>query len=104
MHRVLCHEAQRALRLDERGRAVNQWAFPRIAPQMVNDMRINYAQGSRQAELATVDGAEKRGKGGGGNLWAAQSASPGDRFIILFERGCIYCKAREASRGEIWNK
>lgn len=31
----------------------------------VNDMRINYAQGSRQAELATVDGAVKKGVGGG---------------------------------------
>lgn len=31
----------------------------------VNDMRINYAQGSRRAELATVDGAVKRGGGGG---------------------------------------
>lgn len=51
---------------NERGRAVKQWAFPRIDPHTVNDMRINYAQGSRQGELATVDGAEKRGEFGVG--------------------------------------
>lgn len=65
---------------------------------MVNDMRINYAQGSRQAELATVDGAEKRGVGGR-HHWAAQSVSPGDCFIILLECGWIYCKAPQAGRG-----
>lgn len=48
---------------------------------MVNDMRINYAQGSRPAELATVDGAE--------GSWGGASVSPRYGFIILFERRCI---------------
>lgn len=41
-------------------------------------MRINYAQGSRQAELATVDGAVK---GGGASL--GSTVALGDVFIIL---------------------
>lgn len=61
-----CVRAHWALWFTERGLAVKEWAFPRIDPHTVNDMRINYAQGSRQAELATVDGAEKRGVEGGG--------------------------------------
>lgn len=46
----------------------------------VNDMRINYAQGSRQAELATVDGAVKRGWEGAS---LGSTVSLGDDFIIL---------------------
>lgn len=92
------HRAHWALRFSERGLAVKQWAFPRIDPHTVNDMRINYAQGSRQAELATVDGDEMRGVEGR-HHWAAQSVSRGDCFIILFKCGWIYCKARQASRG-----
>ncbi len=97
MHRVPCqsrnHRAHWALRFNERELAVKQWAFPRIDPHTVNDMRINYAQGSRQAELATVDGAEKR-RVGVRHHRAAQSVSPGDCFIILFKCGWIYYKAR----------
>lgn len=38
----------------------------------VNDMRINYTQGSRQAELATVDGAV-----GGGGITGQHSVAGG---------------------------
>lgn len=57
--------ARSALRFNEQRRAVKQWAFPGIDPHTLNDMEINYTQGSRQPELATVDGAEKRSGGGG---------------------------------------
>lgn len=70
---------------------MKHWAFPRIDPHTVNDMRINYAQGSRQAKLATVDAA-----GGGASLGSTVSVT-GDCFIILFK--WIYCKAQQASRG-----
>lgn len=43
-------------------------------------MRINYAQGSRQAELATLDGAVKRGWEGAS---LGSTVSLGDDFIIL---------------------
>lgn len=36
-------------------------SLPWIDPHTVNDKRINYSPGSRQAELATVDGAEMGG-------------------------------------------
>lgn len=48
--------------------AVKQWASPKIDPHTANDMKINYAQGIRQAELATVDGAEKSRLEGGGSI------------------------------------
>lgn len=58
---------------EERGRAVKQWAFPWMDPHEANDTRINYAQGSGQAELATVDGTMKKKRG-----WVASMGSAVD--------------------------
>lgn len=59
----------------------NSGRFPTIDSHTLNDMRINYAQGSRQAELATVDGAEMSGGvGEGGGITGQQS--PCHRGIV----------------------